>query len=120
MTNKLPDIQEEPDILKLKEKLQSISNPYYIAPYDSLQLYHYEVRTSPPIFNLRKFHGGLYTPLTLMGKPSPLGDGLVLNAIVNTVTQIGDYWNDGVRCEILSAFSSYQYFDNTILLSVII
>ena len=43
MTNKLPDIQEEPDILKLKEKLQSISNPYYIAPYDSLQLYHYEV-----------------------------------------------------------------------------
>ena len=45
MTNKLPDIQEEPDILKLKEKLQSISNPYYIAPYDSLQLYHYEVRT---------------------------------------------------------------------------
>ena len=45
MTNKLPDIQEEPDILKLKEKLQSISNPYYIAPYDSLQLYHYEVKT---------------------------------------------------------------------------
>ena len=45
MTNKLPDIQEEPDILKLKEKLQSISNPYYIAPYDSLQLYHYEVLT---------------------------------------------------------------------------
>ena len=47
MTNKLPDIQEEPDILKLKEKLQSISNPYYIAPYDSLQLYHYEVNYNP-------------------------------------------------------------------------
>ena len=40
----LPDIMEEPDILKLKEKLNSISNPYYIAPYDSLQLYHYEVQ----------------------------------------------------------------------------
>ena len=53
MTNKLPDIQEEPDILKLKEKLQSISNPYYIAPYDSLQLYHYEVN-----YNSRSKGGG--------------------------------------------------------------
>ena len=42
-SKQLPDIMEEPDILKLKEKLNSISNPYYIAPYDSLQLYHYEV-----------------------------------------------------------------------------
>ena len=30
---------------KLKQKLDSVSNPYFIAPYDSLQLYHYEVRT---------------------------------------------------------------------------
>ena len=31
---------------KLKEKLDSVSNPYFIAPYDSLQLYHYEVEIS--------------------------------------------------------------------------
>ena len=28
--------------------------------------------------------------LTPIGKASPLGDGLILNAIVNTVTEIGD------------------------------
>ena len=38
---------------KLKEKLDSVSNPYFIAPYDSLQLYHYEVEISAsfPIFS---------------------------------------------------------------------
>ena len=41
---KLSNIKEESiDIPKLKEKLKSISNPYFIAPYDSLQLYQYEV-----------------------------------------------------------------------------
>ena len=48
-TIRLPIIAEQADqeglaySEKLKEKLENVSNPYFIAPYDSLQLYHYEV-----------------------------------------------------------------------------
>lgn len=48
-TIRLPRISEQADqdgfaySEKLKEKLENVSNPYFIAPYDSLQLYHYEV-----------------------------------------------------------------------------
>ena len=53
------------------------------------------------------------------GKTVHSMNGLVLNASESTDTQIGNRWNNNVMCEILSAFSSYQYFQNLTLLSVI-
>ena len=38
--------------------------------------------------------------------------GLVLKASESSVTQKGNWWDLNAECEILSAFSSYQFFDD--------
>ena len=48
-----------------------------------------------------------------------LKDMLVLNAKERSDNDKGNCWNSSLRCEILSVFTSYQYFENPTLLSVI-
>ena len=70
-----------------------------------------------PTRNIRTDKYGMI--LNSRGKTVHSMNGLVLNASESTDTQIGNRWNQNVMCEILSAFSSYRYFQNLTLLSVI-